>query len=67
METGGVGGPPRLGAPPSGDNGAPPSGEVQSGGDAMLDRQGRMVSLAKLAVAAGYVGGRIRLSRTHSG
>jgi hypothetical protein len=55
MEMGGLGGPPEAGAPPSAANGAPPGEEVQSGGNAMLDRQGGMVSLAKLAVAAGYV------------
>ncbi|GAA1460572.1 subtype B tannase [Williamsia maris] len=51
MQMGGMGGAPAGG-------GAPPQaagGEVRSGGNAMLNAGGGMVSLAKLAVAAGYV------------
>ncbi len=48
-----------MGAMPGGQtppSGAPPSsGEVASGGNAMLDAMGKMVNLAQLAVAAGYV------------
>lgn len=39
---------------PAGGMGPPP-GEVPSGGNGMLDGGGQMVSLAKLALAAGYV------------
>jgi hypothetical protein len=42
---------PMPGPPPG--NAAP--GEVKSGGNAMLDGGGKMVNLAKLALAAGYV------------
>lgn len=46
---------PRAGGPPM-PGGTPPSGgEVASGGNAMLDEMGKMVNLAQLAVAAGYV------------
>ncbi|MFI6037414.1 subtype B tannase [Streptomyces sp. NPDC051315] len=55
----GVGGAGMTGGAPGGTGGAAPSasastGEVQSGGNAMLN-QGKMVSLPKLALAAGYV------------
>ena len=52
----GVGGGGMTGLPPGAatGSGAAPAGEVQSGGNAMLDR-GEMVSSAKLALAAGYV------------
>lgn len=61
MEMGGVGGPPGAGAPgatPSGGAGAGAeagTGDVESGGNSMLDGMGKMVSLPKLALAAGYV------------
>ena len=45
---------PGPGGEPPGVSG-PPDGEVRSGGNAMLDRRGARVSLAELAVAAGYV------------
>ena len=68
MEMGAIGGgmPPMGGAgggmpPMGGAGGGMPTtdgsatGEVESGGNAMLDARGGMVSLPKLALAAGYV------------
>lgn len=48
----GVGAGHPAGGPPPG---APSGGGVQSGGNAMLNGAGRMVDLAQLAIAAGYV------------
>lgn len=50
---GGMTGTPGGAASPSAS--ASGSGEVQSGGNGMVDAQGGMVSLPKLALAAGYV------------
>ncbi|MGV9709894.1 subtype B tannase [Gordonia sp. NPDC003424] len=71
MSMGGMGGPASSGAPSAGTmpggmsdmpgmgdgppGSASPSGEVQSGGNTMLNGVGKMVNLAQLAVAAGYV------------
>lgn len=51
--TGMPGGSPSAGTAPSASSSA--SGEVASGGNGMVNAQGGMVSLPKLALAAGYV------------
>ncbi|MEV5314139.1 subtype B tannase [Streptomyces sp. NPDC052610] len=58
-EATGVGGGGMTGAPGGGASASPStgtgSGEVASGGNAMVNGRGQMVSLPKLALAAGYV------------